>query len=168
MGKFLFGVMFTLVALAAAIFFYARFGYVTLKANRRPGAIENYLAHRAFDAAVDRQAPKVENPIKPTEESLTQGMMIYTMHCAVCHGSPDKKDNPLGQSFYPPVPQFTRHAPDMPDWQAYWVLKNGVRYTGMPAWEQTLSDEEMWKVATFLGNWTNLPPAVKAKFQAAE
>ena len=146
----------------------ALLGFLPVNANTPPPGWEKGLALRAMDAAVERHAPKTANPIPPTDENLAQGMVIYNMNCAVCHGSPAKKENPLGHSFYPPVPQFPEDPPDKPDNENHWIIKNGVRYTGMPAWDRTLSEDDMWKVTLLLGHWNNLPPAVKAKFESGQ
>ena len=163
--KFLLGVLFTILVVVGGGLILALLGFMPMSANTPPPGWEKGLATHAMDASVERHAPKVTNPFPPNEENLSQGLVVYTMNCAVCHGSPAKKQNPLGRSFYPPVPQFLEDAPDMPDNQNYFIIKNGVRYTGMPGWQGTLSEEDIWKVTLFLGNMNNLPSAVKAKWQ---
>lgn len=165
MKKFLLGVLATILVGGAVGLGIALLGFMPVNANTPPPGWETGIAMRAMDAAVERRAPKVTNPFPPTEENLAQGMMVYSMNCAVCHGSPAKKDNVLGRSFYPPAPQFLDDPADMPDNQNYWIINNGVRYTGMPGWKGTLKDDEIWKVILFLDNMNNLPPAVKAQWQ---
>ncbi len=168
MRKFIGGIIFAVVAFIIAMFIYARAGYMAVSADASPGAVETWVASKAFDASVDRHAPKVQNPIQASDDNLNQGMIVYTMNCAVCHGSPARRGQTVGQSEYPPAPQFTHDPPDMPDYQNYWIIRHGVRYTAMPAWEKVLSDDEIWKVTTFLAHWKNLPPAVKAKFESQQ
>ena len=163
--KFVLGVLFTILVVVGGGLILALLGYMPINANSAPPEWEKGIAARAVDAAVKRNAPKVTNPLPPNEENISQGLVVYTMNCAVCHGSPAKKDNVLGRSFYPPVPQFLEDAPDLPDNESYWIIKNGIRYTGMPGWQGTLSDDDMWKVTLFLDNMNNLPPAVKARWQ---
>lgn len=165
MKKFLLGVLATIVVGAGGGWAIAMLGLMPTKANTPPSRLEMRLATQAMDASVERHAPKVTNPLPPNAENISQGLMVYSMNCAVCHGSPAKKDNVLGRSFYPPAPQFLEDAPDMPDNQNYWIIKNGVRYTGMPGWQGTLSEEETWQVITFLDNMNNLPPDVKARWE---
>lgn len=162
--KFVLGALFTILVVVGGGLGIALLGYMPVNANSAPPGWEKGIAARAVDAAVERHAPKVTNPFPPNEENISQGLVVYTMNCAVCHGSPAKKDNVLGRSFYPPVPQFLEDAPDLPDNESYWIVKNGIRYTGMPAWDRTLSEDDMWKVILFLDNMNNLPPAVKAKW----
>jgi mono/diheme cytochrome c family protein len=49
------------------------------------------------------------------------------------------------------------HPPDDPDWRNYYVIRNGIRYSGMPAWDKTLSEEDIWKVTIFLSHMEKLP-----------
>jgi mono/diheme cytochrome c family protein len=167
MGRFIAGIVFAVVACSLAALIYARGGYMPVNADVAPGKLETYFAGHAMDAAVERQAPKVNNPVQPTEDNLMRGMLIYSMNCAQCHGAPTRKES-LGNGEYPPAPQFMNDPPDMPDHQNYWIIKHGIRYTAMPAWGKMLSDDDIWKVTTFLGQWKKLPPAVKAKFETAQ
>jgi len=167
MGKFIAGIVFTIVVLGAGGLLYTYLGHMPVNADVVPGKLETYFAGHAMDASVHRQAPKINNPVQPTEENLLRGMLIYSMNCAQCHGEPTRKAS-LGNGEYPPAPQFTEDPPDMPDHQNYWIIKHGIRYTAMPAWGKMLSDDDVWKVTTFLGNWKKLPPAVKSKFETGQ
>ena len=103
----------------------------------------------------------VTNPVPPTDENLIDGMKIYTMNCAGCHGNLDNKPSVFGESFYPSVPQLIIHPVDDPEWQTYYVTRTGIRYTGMPAWSRVLSEQDIWKVTAFLSRIEKLPPAVQ-------
>ncbi|MBV9086182.1 MAG: cytochrome c [Acidobacteriaceae bacterium] len=165
MSKFLAGIVFTVVVGALVAFFYTRDGHMPVNADVSPGKVETYLATRAFDASVERHAPKMNNPVQPTDENLKRGLAIYSMNCAVCHGTPGKDTKTVGMASYPPAPQFNEDPPDMPDFQNYWIIKHGVRYTAMPSWGKMLSDDDMWTLATFLSRYKDLPPAVRAGVQ---
>ena len=115
----------------------------------------------AMDASMERHAPRVTNPVPPTDDNLIDGMKIYTMNCAFCHGALDNKPSALQRSFYPPPPQLILHPLDDPEWHIYYAVRTGIRYTGMPAWNKALSDQEMWKVTAFLSRIEKLPPAVQ-------
>ena len=88
-------------------------------------------------------------------------MKIYTMNCAGCHGGLDNKPSVLQHNFYPPVPQLILDPLDDPDWHVYYAVRTGVRYTGMPAWNKVLSEEDMWKVTGFLTHLEKLPAPVQ-------
>jgi len=167
MGKFIAGIIFTVVVVGVGGLLFTYLGYMPVNADAAPGKLETAVAGHAMDASVMRQAPKVSNPIHPTEENLLRGMLIYSMNCAQCHGEPTRKKS-LGDGEYPPAPQFVEDPPDMQDHHNFWIIKHGIRYTAMPAWEKMLSDDDIWKVTTFLANWKKLPPAVKSKFETGQ
>jgi thiosulfate dehydrogenase len=161
MRKFVWGILFTLLILALAGFGAALLGYMPTNANAVPPQLERRLAMTALDRSMERHAPRVMNPVPATDENLIEGMKIYTMNCAGCHGGLDRKPVDLGRSFYPPAPNLILNPPDDPEWHVYYVVRTGVRYTGMPAWEKVLPAPDLWKVTAFLTRMDKLPPAVQ-------
>ncbi len=83
------------------------------------------------------------------------------MNCAQCHGSIDRQPSTLEKSFYPPPPNLILNPPDDDEWHVFYIIRNGVRYTGMPAWDKTLTEPDMWKLTAFLTRINKLPPAVQ-------
>ena len=166
MGKFLLGVILTLLVLILAGLGFAMLGFFPTPANVEPPHLERHLAMSAVDASMDRHAPRVSNPLTPTDQNLEDGMKIYTMNCAGCHGTLDRKFSAFGSSFYPPAPNFISDPPDDPEWHVFYTIRTGVRYTGMPAWDKTLAQQDMWKVTMFLSHMDKLPPAVQDYWKA--
>jgi len=136
-----------------------KLGLIPTTAAAAPPTLERELATEALNASMMRHAPHVTNPYPSNDESLIAGMRVYTMNCAVCHGALDVKPSPLQHSFYPPAPQLIIKPIHDPEWRTYYVVRTGVRYTGMPAWDGTLSEQDMWRVTAFLSRIQNLPPA---------
>jgi hypothetical protein len=116
MKGFLIGVISTLVVLVGGAFLYLRMGYLNTRADIRPSAFESGLAMSFLDASTDRHTRPQENPISPTEANLLAGMKLYQQNYATCHNAPGEADGSFGLHFYPPVPQFTEEAPDMPEY----------------------------------------------------
>lgn len=171
MGKFVLGVIVTLIVLALAALGFATLGFLPTRANVEPPHWERHFAMSAVDASMERHAPRVTNPLTPTDENLEDGMKLYTMNCALCHGGLDRKPSTLAGSFYPPPPNFVSDPPDDPEWHTFYTMRTGIRYTGMPAWDKTLSEQDMWKISMLLSHMDKLPPAVqdywKANFNSA-
>jgi mono/diheme cytochrome c family protein len=161
MRGFLFGVILTLVVLIVGALAVAYLGYMPTKADATPPLIERHLAMSAMDASMDRHAPRVGNPVPATDDNLIEGMKIYTMNCSGCHGTLDLKPSPLQKSFYPPVPQLILDPLDDPEWHIFYAVRTGVRYSGMPAWNKALSEQDIWKVTAFLSRIEKLPPGVQ-------
>jgi mono/diheme cytochrome c family protein len=161
MRKFLLGIFVTLVVLILGILGYAMLGYFPTPANVEPPHWERHFAMGAVDASMERHAPRISNPLTPTDQNLEDGMKLYTMNCALCHGSLDRKPSTLATSFYPPPPNLISDPPDDPEWHIFYTIRTGVRYTGMPAWDKALTESDMWKLTLFLSHMDKLPPAVQ-------
>jgi mono/diheme cytochrome c family protein len=161
MRNFVLGIVVTIVLLLIGSLGLALLGFLPTRANRPPSKTEARIAMSALDNSVDRHAAHLNNPVSPTDDNLIAGVKIYTMNCASCHGDLDGKPSAFGNSFYPPAPNLILDPPDDAEWHLYYVIHNGVRYTGMAAWDKTLSDADMWKVTAFLTRINKLPPAVQ-------
>jgi mono/diheme cytochrome c family protein len=167
MRNFILGVVVTILVLLIGGLGLALLGFLPTRANRSPAKLESHIAMSALDSSVDRHAPRVNNPVPPTDENLIEGVKIYTMNCAGCHGGLDRQPSTFGESFYPSAPNLIRDPPDDPEWHLFYVIRNGVRYTGMAAWDKTLSDADLWKVTAFLSRIDKLPPAVQDFWKAS-
>ena len=167
MRNFMLGVVVTLAALFLGGIAFLLLGLMPTTADATPPAIEESVASRALDASMDRKAPRATNPVTATDDNLIEGMKIYTMNCALCHGTLDLKPSPLKNSFYPPPPQIILDPLDDPEWHIFYSIRTGVRYTAMPAWNKALSEQEIWKATAFLSRIQNLPPAVEDYWKKA-
>lgn len=167
MGKFIGGMIFALICATAFIYVYLNRGYIDLRADAPMSRVERFFVDDMMDNWAQRNAPK-SSSIQPTEQNLIDAVRIYKNNCAVCHGSPNNPASGLAQSMYPRIPQFMRNAPsDMAEGELYYIVKHGVRQTGMPGWDKVLSDEQIWHLAGFLRNMEKLPPPVAAEWQAS-
>jgi len=158
---FVLGAVLPIVALVAM----ALSGILPVHATASPSWIESAIASRALDARLERQARGLQNPVKPTDEALLAGMKSYRNGCAGCHGLPGKASAWGSKNFYPPAPQLAEGT-DMNAAEMFLVVKHGVRYTGMAAWDGLISEQEMWQVVTFLTRIKSLPPSVAAAWTA--
>ncbi|MBI3478377.1 MAG: cytochrome c [Acidobacteria bacterium] len=165
MRNFLLGVIVTLVLIAIGLAGVVLLGMAPTRADSAPPGWEMRLAHTALDRAIDRNAPRVNNPIPPTDANLIDGMKTYVMACAECHGGLDRKPSAMAHSFYPPAPSLIVRPLDDPEWQVFYTVQTGVRNTGMPAWNKTMSETDMWKVVAFLTRVEKLPPAAQDYWQ---
>src|SRR5438552_6317653 len=167
MRGFILGIIVTIVVIFVAGLVMAQFGYLPTNADATPPSFERRIAMNALDASMDRHAPRVTNPVPPTDDNLIEGLKIYTMNCAVCHGTLDYKPSLLEHSMYPPPPQIILEPLDDPEWHINFAIRTGVRYTGMPAWNKALADKDIWKVTAFLSRIEKLSPVVQEYWKKA-
>ena len=161
MRKIVLTVVITLAVPADGLFAFLHLGLADVRADQPVPRWERALAMPSMDASTERHAPRLANPIPATAANLAAGASLYRDKCADCHGRPDNPVSDYGRSFYPPAPQFFRFAPDMPEYQNFYIIKHGVRWTAMPAWGHIMADSEMWQVAAVLSRIHDLPPAAQ-------
>jgi mono/diheme cytochrome c family protein len=159
--NFILGIIITIVVLIVGALAFALLGFVPTSSDATPPAWETKIASSALDAAMERRAPRVNNPVPPTDANIIDGMKLYTMNCAVCHGGLDNKPSLLAHSEYPPPPQLILEPLDDPEWHIFYSIRTGVRYSGMPAWNKALGEQDIWKVTAFLSRLDKLSPAVQ-------
>ena len=86
-----------------------------------------------------------------SDASIVMGAGHYADHCAICHGGPGVPKGDIGHGLYPQPPDLAITAKTYSDGELFWILKHGIKLTGMPAWSDH-SDEELWATAAFLRN----------------
>jgi thiosulfate dehydrogenase len=156
-----------LAAIGAALYLVAAAGVLPANADARPPAVEKWIARKALDAAILRQAPKGDNPVPLNDANLIAGIKLYAADCAVCHGAADGEPSHIARGLYQKAPQLAKYGvEDDEDGETYWKLYHGIRMTGMPAFRETLSEDQLWKVALFLKNMNSLPPAPQKAWEA--
>lgn len=171
MKNFIVGVVVTLIVLAGGVYLFLRMGLLAVNADAQPGGLERSLANMSLDASVSRNAPGGPNPVSSTEATLRNGVKLYKGNCAECHGGPDGPSQ-FGLSFYPRAPQFVkRRKPfDDPDPNLFYVIKHGIRLTGMPAFgaarQPLLKDEEIWTLVDFIKQFPDVPASIQADWKA--
>ena len=129
---------------------YVEAGHVDPRADIPPSSFEKKRAMGALDAALDRYAPQSKDPIQPTAPNLARAAKLYGTYCAKCHGAMNSSETAWRVRLYPPAPQFPKEPTDMEEFENFYVIKHGVRWTAMPAWSDQLSDQDIWGLVTYL------------------
>ena len=106
-----------------------------------------------------------------TDENLVNGIKLYETNCAICHGTAegDTSASPVAKGENPSPPQLaTDGVEDDPEGETFWKIKHGIRWTGMPAWKDELSDQQIWTLALFLKHMDKLPPGPEARWRSVK
>ncbi len=164
---FVAGVFATVAAGLLAAYALIASGRIPANADTSPPHLERWAARKSLHATLRREAPKEAPPIPAAEANLLAGAKIYAANCAVCHGAADGKASNIAKGLYQRAPQLGRRGvEDDPEGETYWIVRHGVRLTGMPSFSKTLTDTELWQVALFLKHMDQLPPAAEAAWKA--
>ncbi len=149
----------------------AAFGWVTIRrgfsARDNPSALEAYLAKTARNLSMPASGRNAKNPFAPTPEVLSEARAHFADHCATCHGNDGSGKTQIGQNLYPKTPDM--RLPDtqnLTDGEIYYVIHNGIRLTGMPAWGTEEKDDDSWKLVVFIRHLPQLTPAEEREMEA--
>lgn len=156
-GKLFLGFLLGIVVVVAAGFLYFRFGALPVAVADAPFPFERQITKLPLHARIDREIKTP--PFGTSEDVFEDGAHLYMAQCASCHGTPGH-DVAHAKYMYPHAPQlWKKHAKgnavgssnDEPG-ETYWKIANGIRLSGMPAYNQILSDAQMWQVTLLLKN----------------
>jgi len=136
--------------LIAALGLTVRLGLIPVNADAAPSYLEKRMFPMILRASVARQSAKVTESRPLVKADRSAGREIYASMCSDCHGRLDGRAGMLGLSFYPQAPQFTEDPISYSDPETFWVVKHGIRNTGMPSWGGRLSEQDIWNVVAFV------------------
>ena len=111
------------------------------------------------EASVRSHAKAIEPPRLDGTQHVENGFRIFQKQCAMCHAPPGRQATMMAKGLNPEAPPLPELVSDMNDAELFWVTKNGIRFTGMPAWASSHNDAEIWDVVAFMRASTTMRPA---------
>jgi mono/diheme cytochrome c family protein len=123
-----------------------------LSARATPTAMEAMLARNARHLAIPANARNQHNPVDPSEKALKEARAHFADHCSACHGNDGGGDTMYGKGLYPKPPDLRlAETQKLSDGEIFWIIENGVRFTGMPAFGADHgSQDDSWKLVIFI------------------
>jgi len=122
----------------------------SISALPEPGKTETVIATKAKHFLV-RRASHGGVPTAMTQESIEEGDKLFGTECSECHGNSGRKPTDAGRWMYPRAAGLGSVEAQMySDQELFWIVKNGIRLSGMPAFGRVESDEHMWDLVHFL------------------
>lgn len=166
--RVLLGVLLTLVLIAAGLATILATGAWNVAATATPGKLEERLAKFALDRSVARRAPSSRNPLPASPEVWKIGLSHYRENCVACHGAPGVDAAEFGLGLNPPAPDLTLpRVQARTDGAMYWIVANGIRLTGMPAFAPTHEEREIWAIVSFVRHLEEITDPEQAALRAA-
>ncbi|TFE68930.1 c-type cytochrome [Methylacidiphilum caldifontis] len=131
------------------------FGYFLIRqgftARSNPPALEKVIATTALSLSIPKTVKEMKNPIPFSQEVLMEARDHFADHCALCHGNNGSGETTIGKNLYPkPGDLRSREVQKKSDGEIYYIIHNGIRWTGMPAWGEKDQDEDSWKLVHFI------------------
>lgn len=137
-------------------------------ARDEPTAAERIVARAVRRWATPRQARTATNPAPFTPDAWTEARAHFADHCATCHANDGSGQTEIGRNLYPKAPDMRLpETQRLTDGELYWIIENGIRLTGMPAWGQDGGDDQdTWKLVHFIRRLKDLTPEQLAEMES--
>ena len=162
---FLAGAVAVILVAAGALLLGAR-GF---SAREQPGGLERWLTRQARSLALPGDARERKNPIPDSPETLAEARAHWADHCAACHANNGSGDIEMGRHMYPQAPDMRQaETQQLTDGELFFIIQNGIRLTGMPAWGGGSGHDEQdsWKLVHFIRHLPQLTAEEEREMQA--
>jgi mono/diheme cytochrome c family protein len=125
-----------------------------------PTAVERVVMRGVHRLSVPRSARAAESPVAFSPEVWSESRAHFADHCASCHANDGSGNTELGRGLFPRAPDMRgAQTQDKTDGELYWIIENGIRLTGMPAWGAGGgNDVDTWKLVHFIRHLKELTP----------
>lgn len=124
-----------------------------VSAKPQPGRVEAFVARTVRTLAIARHAPDLQNPVPDGQESIAEGRAHFADHCASCHANDGSGNTEMGRGLFPRAPDMRLAATqDLSDHELFYIIENGIRFTGMPGWGTgtTAGEDASWRLVRFI------------------
>lgn len=140
-----------------------------LSAKEQPGRLEEFIARRVRTMAIAPRARSLANPVTYSAEVIADGRAHFADHCATCHANDGSGDTDVGRNMWPKAPDMRLPATqDLSDGELFWIIENGIRFTGMPGWGTGTKEgeEASWHLVHFIRRLPKLTPPELEEMEA--
>lgn len=148
-----------------AVIGYAYSGLYDVAASEPDNAALRWLLVTVRNRSIDRRAAGIEVPSLTDPGLVEEGFEHYHEMCVGCHLAPGLGSSEIRSGLNPQPPLLAQVVPHSSPARLFWVIKNGVKMSGMPAWGASHSDQMIWAMVAFLERLPNMTPA---EYQAME
>lgn len=169
MNRVILAILGTLVAIGIGAYVFLKTAAGGLSATAEPSAFEKAVARAARQMAIPSSVKSAENPTPNTEEVLADARAHWADHCASCHANDGSGNTQAGKHMYPPAPDMRQPATQrLSDGELFYVIQNGVRFTGMPGWATGAhhDEEDSWKLVRFIRHLPQFTAAEEREMEA--
>jgi mono/diheme cytochrome c family protein len=150
-------IVLALEGLAWTIFVFS--GVYNVSLLNHDNAFLNWWLDAGSTRSIKHHAAGIRPPPLDNPAMVQEGFKHYDEMCVQCHGAPGKPPDELSKGLWPEAPGLTMVISDWTPAQLFWITKNGIKFSAMPAWGPTHSDDKIWAITAFLEKLPNLTAA---------
>jgi mono/diheme cytochrome c family protein len=140
-----------------------------LSSRATPTRLEIMVAREARHLAIPSNAKQAQNPVLASAEDLRDARLHFADHCAICHANDGGGQTMIGNGLYPKPPDLRLpETQNLADGEMFWIIENGVRFTGMPAFSnggEHGGAEDSWKLVHFIRHLPHLTAAERIEME---
>jgi cytochrome c553 len=153
------------VVVPLGVFAFVKSGIYDVGASKPHTTFTEWLTHETMIHSVRRHASSIEAPSRFTTAQIVAGFCAYQTHCVACHGAAAVARQQWVSGMEPAPPYLLDSTQRFTPSQLFWIVKNGIKMTGMPSWRDSMSDAEIWATVAWLEASTKLPPRTYVRWR---
>ncbi|KRD95855.1 hypothetical protein ASE63_12635 [Bosea sp. Root381] len=150
------GLALAVLAIAGGGFLFAWTGAYNIAASRGHFAVVEHMLRFGMVQSVRARAPTGPVPDLTDPSLISLGAAHFEAGCAYCHGAPGRPISAVVRGMLPTPPDLADLEGKWRDGELFWIVKHGIKYTGMPGWPELERDDEIWAVVAFLRRFPGL------------
>ena len=139
-------VILTLIGLGILGVMFIYSGVYDVSAANKENGFMTWFLSTTSDNSVEHHAEGIKVPDLNNPAMIKEGFAHYKEMCQGCHGGPGQEETELAKGLNPPAPDLSESGQEMSAEELFWVTKNGIKMTGMPAWGKTHPDSKIWAI----------------------
>jgi mono/diheme cytochrome c family protein len=127
-----------------------------------------WVTHETMIHSVRRHARDIEAPAGAVSSAeVLAGFCAFETHCVACHGAAAVARQQWVSGMEPQPPYLLDVTQNFTPSQLFWIVRNGIKMTGMPSWRNAMSEAQTWAVVAWLEASAKLPPQTYVRLRAA-
>jgi len=158
------GILIMLLLFVTGAYVYMRTAMHGFSARAEPSHMEAMMAGYARATAMPASARNMKNPVADTPEVQHEALAHFADHCYVCHANNGSGETMFGNGLYPKPPDMrAARTQSLTDGEIFYIIQNGIRMSGMPAFGGEDSDDASWELVHFIRHLPKLTPEEEAE-----
>lgn len=140
----------TVAIIIVIVIAFAYSGRYNVAAINPTGGLENWFFSTVTDNSVKHHSDGIIAPALDGAAMVDSGFVRFSRMCAGCHGAPGVQSRGAGRNMNPKPPDLAEEVGDLSDAEIFWIIKNGIKMTGMPAYGANNDDNRIWEITAFV------------------
>jgi mono/diheme cytochrome c family protein len=165
--RFIWGFLAALILIVAGALAVTYAGAYNVAANIPDTGFVKWLLSTNMQRSVARHAGSIGAPAQMSDQQAKDGARIYKETCVYCHGAPGIDPGDIGKGLNPEPPYLPDTVGRWTSAQLFWIIKNGIKMTGMASYGAVHKDEEIWNLIAFVQRLPKLTPEQYGQMEQA-